>query len=188
MAAALLGCVVLLTASRGATEESVPGNAQALLLLRSLGYDKSVKDRAHGGQVSILVVHKPGSSSSQDCQRELSTAIGDAIKQMTVVGLPAAVNVLPYPKGEIGDELKRLGPQAVYVCPGLDAELSKISAAARQVSALSFTGTETYVRNGIAIGFVVRNGRPGLIVNVPESQAEGAQLESALLRVAELIR
>ena len=65
---------------------------------------------------------------------------------------------------------------------------STISATARDKQVLSFTGNEAAVTAGLSIGFVARGGKPAVLVNLPAAKAAGADLDAALLRVAEVIR
>jgi hypothetical protein len=48
------------------------------------------------------------------------------------------------------------------------------------------TSVESSVRGGLAIGVV--DGGSRLMVNLPAAEAEGAQLDAAVLRIAEVIR
>jgi hypothetical protein len=53
---------------------------------------------------------------------------------------------------------------------------------------VSSSGVESMVRRGLSIGFVERDGRPALLINLPSTKAEGADLDAAVLRLAEVIR
>ncbi len=190
-AVGLLACAVLASGPAGdaRAQEDVSSSARAQLLLRSLGYDRTIKDRAKAGRVVVAVLFRQGSSASVDCERETVDALSEAGKAITVAGLPVSAVPLPYPKGgDLAAELRRVGAQAVYACSGLDAEVSHIATATRASSVLSFAPTEDYVRGGIGIGIVARGGHAVMLVNMSAVQAEGSQLDSGLLRVSERVR
>ena len=79
-------------------------------------------------------------------------------------------------------------PTAVYFCPGLDRDVAEALKVTRSKSIRTLTGSRAYVKAGIAIGIINVQDKPKLLVNLPASRAEGAKLDSAILRVAEVIR
>jgi hypothetical protein len=62
-----------------------------------------------------------------------------------------------------------------------------VARATRQVHALSFAAGRTPVEAGLAVGLVQRASRGALLVNLAAARAEGAELDSALLDLAEVL-
>lgn len=58
----------------------------------------------------------------------------------------------------------------------------------RHRGVLTADGSKAMVEAGIAIGIVSRGARAGVIVSLPSARQEGAELDAALLAVAEVIR
>jgi hypothetical protein len=58
----------------------------------------------------------------------------------------------------------------------------------RKRSILSFTSVESLVKSGLSVGLVVRDAKPTILVNLPASKAEGAELDPALLKVSEVLK
>ncbi len=167
-----------------ALAEGVPTDLQAALLLRTLSYDHQIKERANAS-VAVAVVFKPGNSESEGAAKQMTAAIEDAAKRATVAGLPAkAVAVAFGPKFD--SDLKASGALAIYVCPGFEGSIDTISRASRTASIVSFTGTESFVDSGVSIAFVFRSGKAGIVIALKSAQAEGADLDGALLRIAEV--
>jgi hypothetical protein len=166
----------------------VAANAQAtnesLLLLRVLAYDRNVVKRA-GKTVTIAVVYKPGDVESESIRSQMATALGEAARKVTVAGLPVKVVSLGV-TGNLDTDLSSVRPAAVYVCPGLQDSVAGISRVTRSRAVLSFAGTERYITSGLSIGLIRRSSKAAIMVNLPSSKAEGAALDAALLRVAEV--
>ena len=158
--------------------------SESLLLLRVLAYDRNVTKRA-GKTVTIAVVYKPGDSDSEQVRGQISQALSDAAKKVTVAGLPIRVQSIAATPS-LDAELGGIRAAAAYVCPGLGDSIEGISRITRTRSILSFAGNERYVSSGLSIGLVRRSSKAAIMVNLPSSKAEGAALDAALLRVAEV--
>lgn len=176
----------LLVSWPAASSESVPPSNQALLVMRILAFDRKVADRAQD-VVRIAVVYKEGSGESDTAQREIAQALEDAARRVSVSGLPVRVVTVPY-SPTLDANLGKLRAAALYVCPGLDDVIPAISRAARAHSTLTFSGQESFVSNGLAVALVRRDARAAIVINLPESRAEGADLDSGLLQIAEVRR
>jgi len=164
-----------------------PRNA-ALLILRALAYDRKLKARV-GSEVRVLVVYQSGNQPSETTKSDLVGALQDAARETTVSGLPVRVASLAYSDaGGLEAALKSDHTAAVYVCLGVTSHANNIAEVTRRRSALTFTGDEESVKSGLSVGLITRGTKPTVLVNLPASKAEGADLDPALLRVAEVIR
>lgn len=165
-------------------QAQVPAENQALLLMRILAFDRKAPVRA-GSTVRIALVSRPGQEASEAACREMESAVEKAARTVSVGGLPVRAVRLPY-TGAFEAELGRLQATALYVCPGLGDAVGTISRAARAVGVLSFTGDEALVDGGLSVGLVRRQAKAAIVVNLKASRAEGADLDSGLLRLAEV--
>jgi hypothetical protein len=156
---------------------------EALLLLRVLAYDRNITKRA-GKVVTVAVVYKPGDGESEQVRGQIANALTEAANKVTVAGLPVRVVSLGV-TANLESDLAPMRAAAAYVCPGLGDQVANISRVTRARSILSFAGTEKYVTSGLSIGLV---RKAAILVNLPSSKAEGAALDAALLRVAEVKR
>lgn len=186
--ACALSLAVALSPAPVLAEPEVPTKNQALLLLRTLAFDRNLKVRS-GRTARVCVLYKAHHPASEKARVELTTSLGDLARTTVVSGLPVEVTAIAW---EGGDQLRRrlrdARHAAIFVAPGLGDELEQILAATRASSALTFTAAEEYVRHGVSVGLVSRNARPLLLVHLKSSRKEGARLDSNLLRISEVIR
>jgi hypothetical protein len=78
---------------------------------------------------------------------------------------------------------------AIYVCPGLNDQVAAVAAVSRRKSILTVTGTEEYVQgDGLSVALMPKSSRSMVLVNLRAAKAEGADLDSGLLAIAEVMR
>jgi hypothetical protein len=85
-------------------------------------------------------------------------------------------------------EFAKAGVAAAYLCPGLDESMGAISKLAQSKGVLTFTATRAYVNGGASVALVRKEAKVGIVVHLGNSRAEGADLDSGLLRIAEVLR
>jgi hypothetical protein len=161
---------------------------QSVLILRILAYDRNLKARA-GSSVTIALLYKAGEADSEAANKSVGTAIEEVSKGANIAGLPVRVVHIPF-TDVAAFEAKAASEKvaAVYVCPGLGDAVKGVSAVTRRRQMLSIAGTESYLTSGLGIGILMRSDKPTVVVNLPATKAEGADLDAGLLRVAEVIR
>ncbi|MEW5851016.1 MAG: YfiR family protein [Myxococcota bacterium] len=165
----------------------VPPQYQAVLFLKALAYDQNLKARAPK-TVNVVVLHRPGAPDSEAASTALIAAMIAAGKQSGVGGTPLQVTALPFTNAAaLESSLVSLGAHALFLCPGLTDAVPAITAVARRRGVLSGGGSEAYARAGVSIGLGLKDQKAVLFVNLAASRAEGAKLDSSLLRVAQVI-
>jgi len=187
LARAALVIALQCLAGHAAADEGVPQGQQALLLLRTLAYDRNLAARA-GAEATVLVLFKPGDAASTAAKDAMLTALATAAEKVKVAGLPVRALSRPLGRDSLHLALGEAGAVALYLCPGLEDASAEVAAATRATHVLSFAGSRASVEAGISIGFVGRDGKAVVMVNLPAAKAEGADLDSGLLRVAEVVR
>jgi hypothetical protein len=171
-----------------ATSADVPAANQAMLVLRILSYDRNVADRA-GKEVTIGVLAKPGSADSESMQASIASALADAAARTTVSGLPVKVVKLTWAgAAKLESDLAGSRASALYVGPELADAVPPLSRISQKRRILTFSEGDGYVNVGVSIALVRRDNRVAIVVNLPGARAEGADLDSALLRIAEVVR
>jgi len=186
MRARTLVALSLLAAPAALADEEVPMPQQAVLLLKILKFDHSLEARA-GGTATIAILYVENNPESEAVRVELQGAL-EAATHTVPFPIPIKVVRLPYSASRIDADLAEVKPTAAYVAPGLAAQLPTLTKATRKSATLTFTSDEAAVRAGLSVGMVVRADRPALLVNLPASKAEGADLSSDLLRLSQVIR
>jgi hypothetical protein len=177
----------LVASAPAAPGDEVAPARQVLILTRALAYDGNLKTRA-GADLLVAVLGKPGNVPSD----ELASTMGKAFRglgNVKVQGLAVRATQIAYKDAaSLADMIKREGIDALYVAPGLDAELMGIVEATRRLKVVSMASRQDYVQRGLSLGVFAIDGKPTIVVNLAASKAEGAAFGSDLLRLAKVIR
>jgi len=187
LAAGLAVCLGAGAAALPARAEDLPARNQALLLLRVLVYDRNLKGRA-GDAVRVAVVYRAGNAASEAERDALMAAYQEVAREVVAQGLPVKVEAVAW--RDAADFAARLGERrfaAVHAGRGLAAVAEELSRAARKSQSLTFAPAREMVSSGLAVGLVFRGERAGLVVNLGAARAEGAELDPALLQLAEVL-
>jgi|1185.fasta_scaffold00759_2 aconitase A len=183
--AALLFLALVCAGRAGA---DVPAANQAMLVLRILSYDRNVADRA-GKEVTIAVLARAGSAASETMQGSIAGALQEAGSRTAVSGLPVKVVKLNWAgAAKLESDLAASHASALYVGPELADAIGQLPRIAQKHRILSFSEGDEYVNSGVSIALVRRENRVAIVVNLPGARSEGADLDSALLRIAEVVR
>jgi hypothetical protein len=179
--------IVFAAVTGGAAEAIVPSELQANILLRMFGYERSLRSRA-GNSVGIAIVFNAADKSSVRAEESMLRAF-EALQPQTVQGMSFVV--LPYPYKDaagLTDFLEKKGVDAVYLSPGLEADLETVRGVCQQRKTVSIGATRAAVEKGIAVAVVAKGDSPRILVNLPVSQSLGMDLDPKLLQLAEVLR
>src|SRR5262249_4750305 len=150
--------------------------------------DRNLKIRTPDA-VSILLAYRGGYDASESAKNDLTGEIARLARDVRVADLPVRVTPIAYTSpDDLEAALNRTKASALFVCPGSDASGPIISTVPRRRSVLTFTAVESWARQAVAIGLVARGEKPTVVINLRASKAEGADLDPALLRIAEVIQ
>jgi hypothetical protein len=76
----------------------------------------------------------------------------------------------------------------LYLAPGLTAQVPAIRTACAERKVLAISPVRRDVQEGLALGVVLEQRQPRLLINVHTLKALGIELDFRVLRIAELIR
>jgi hypothetical protein len=185
--ALLLATAAALPWPRVACAEDLPPRSHALLLLRVLAYDRTIRQRS-GAVLTVLLLSQPGERGSEQRTSALREAFESVARDVVVDGLPVRVKELPY-RGAAGLEadLEALHPALLVLDAELAPALPDLIHLTRR-HGVSTAGTRAMAEAGAAIGVSARGGRATLSVNLAGARAEGASFDPALLDLCEVIR
>jgi hypothetical protein len=160
-----------------------------VLLLRILTYDRRLLARSGGKSAPILIVYHRNDQPSETMHSDVANTLEDLAPTVTVAGMRLEVASLGYNNvAELDARMAAIRPVAMFVCSGLNDAVPGLAAAARKRAVLTMTLNPAYVRSGLSIGLAPGDDRVNILVNLPASRAEGAELDAALLRLAEVYR
>lgn len=181
-----LGGLVLASLFAGsAFAARIPIDKSAPILIRALAYDRDLRNRA-GASVTLAVIYNPSSSASV-AESNTALAAFKQLESLTIQGLPFRATRLPYGP-DLSAKIAEQGIDALFIVDGLSSELDALVDLTRRRKVVTLTTDEADIRRGAAIGVVLADGKPTLMVNLAASTAEGAQLSSELLRLAKVLR
>jgi hypothetical protein len=179
--------VLLLCGQVRAQEVALPVALQYQLFAKILTYDRNLTPRPDG-QLIIAVVFQPSVRPS----RAVADGFVDAVRSSslkTVNGAPVRIERIALTNpAALEVALKEVQAGAAYLAPLRATDVRAVLAVTERLGVLSMTGVPEYMEAGVAIGLDVRNGKPHIIVNLPRARAGGADLGSALLNIAEVLR
>jgi hypothetical protein len=181
-------CILVIVA--GAVQgqgAAIPGDQQAAIFSRVLAYDRNLKARA-GARVTVGIVYKAAHAASEAANDELSRAFA-SLRQRTIQTLPLEIVSHAYTDAAHLDAwLVDNGVDALYVAPGLDAFVDGIRTTSAQRKIASLSTQRKQLQQGLTIGVVIKDGRPGIVINLGSAKSLGMDLDPKLLQLAEVIR
>lgn len=171
----------------GATDERLPAKVRVAILFKTLTYDHNLKSRCPNGlrigvvslsnnQVSLTVANETVS--------EIKANAGKKVKGLGISVVPLPVDNLAGLKTAISSN----NVNTLYLAPGLAGLVEPILDFAKQNKILVLTGEAEYVRAGAAIGAVLRNQKPKILVHLKSAGNQGAKLDARLLRLVEVVQ
>jgi YfiR/HmsC-like len=191
LAAGLLGAGLIgLTPSHaGAQELAVPVAVQVPILAKILNFDRKLPERA-GNRLVIGVLYqsryRTSANVAEEVCRELRAlppgalgALESLERSCVAIDLDATT--------ALDSTLKRNGVRVLYVSPLRAVHLEEVAAVSRAARITTVTGVPRYVETGLAIGVDMKGERPGIVINLAASRAEGADLAAHLLKLARVV-
>jgi hypothetical protein len=160
---------------------------RALILARALAYDTRLAARA-GHQVVLAIVYRKGDPASEAQASEVSRAFRQ-LEGLQIAGLPFRSIAIAY-TGPSGLEalIDRDETDALLLCEGLAAEIPIVRQVGRSRKVITAGNSEEQVRAGLSLAVVSESNRLHLMVNLGESRQQGSQFDTALLRIARVIK
>lgn len=178
--------MLMLVPRVGAGADLPPGK-QAVFLARIIAYDGNLKERA-AGTVNIGILAKKGDKSSEKTAESIFKAFF-SLESTTLAGLPVKVTKLSFAGRDALDKAMRDDRiDTLYVCDGLDGDLSDITKVARSRKALTIASQEPHLKLGLSLGVFDVDGKNTILVNLEASREEGVAFGPDLLRLATVVR
>lgn len=170
-----------------ARAQAVPVHQRTLLVLRVLVYDRNLQVRAPL-EVRVAVLFRPGDAGSERERDEVLAALASLADEVVAAGRPIRGEAVPYTSpGELDERLAALRPAAAWVGAALAADAAAIARVTSARKVLSAAGVRAAVEAGLAVGIVPGPKRAAVLVNVAAARGEGANLDAALLGIAEIV-
>lgn len=169
----------------GGAARASPADDEAKILLRAISFDRGLAARA-GAEVVISVVYDARTSGGER-ERDGRVLAFRKLSDRTIVGLPMKVVWSDCSPSRPMDEALR-GVDIVYLTSGAKDCVRAVTAVTRKLRIASLASGRALVEQGVTIGVTIENARPKLLVNLKASKAEGLDLASQMLQLAEVIK
>ena len=180
----LLGGIALTGASEAG---ELPPAKQAVFLARVIGYDGNLRTRA-GEAINIGILALKGDSGSEAMSDSIAKGFA-SLGTTTILGLPLKVTRLYFSgRDELDRAVKDEGIDTLYVCSGLDSNLTDIKSVARTRKVMTVASSESQLRVGISLGVFIVDERNVIYVNLEASREEGVSFGPEFLRLATVLR
>ena len=184
---AMLALLLLASNPASAGDQRLPVKVRVAILFKTLTYDLNLKSRCPRG-LRIGVVGKVGNESSLSIAKETIAEIkansGKKVKGLGISVEPVIVAGMDGIKKAIEDKEINM----LYLSPGMTNLLDPIIKYAAQNKVLLLTGESDHVKKGVAVGAVLRDKKPKILVHLKSAGAQGAKFDARLLRLIEVIK
>jgi hypothetical protein len=170
-----------------AADERLPAKVRVAILFKTLTYDHNLKSRCPNGLrigVVSLANNQASTSVANETVSEIKANAGKKVKGLGISVVPLPVDNLAGLKSAISSN----NVNTLYLSPGLSGLVGPILGFAKQNKILVLTGEAEYVKAGAAIGAVLRNQKPKILVHLKSAGSQGAKLDARLLRLVEVVQ
>ena len=170
-----------------AQEMNAPMDLQVPTLLKVVEFDREFLNRV-GDEVVVGVLYQSrlriSAAAVADAQRFIQEEGLDSVR-----GIPLRFVFLDLSSGDGLEAVSNDGDlDLLYVAPIRAVPIDQITRITRERDLPTMTGVAEFVRDGLGIGVTVQSQRLRIIVNLPACIAEGVDLSSELLKLAEVLR
>lgn len=184
---AILALSLLVSRPAGAADQRLPVKVRVAILFKTLTYDLNLKIRCPRG-LHIGVVGRLGNESSMSIAKEtiveIKTNAGKKVKGLGILVEPLMVAGMEGLKKAVEEKEINM----LYLSPGLSNMLEPIVKFAKQNKIVLLTGESKHVQKGAAVGAVLRNKKPKILVHLKSAGAQGAKFDARLLRLVEVVK
>lgn len=179
--------ILLVSNPAAGSDQRLPVKVRVAILFKTLTYDLNLKSRCPGG-LRIGVVGRAGNENSLSIAKETIEEIkansGKKVKGLGISVEPVIVSGLDGIKKAVEEKEINM----LYLSPGMTNLLEPIIKYASQNKIVLLTGESKHVKAGAAVGAVLRDKKPKILVHLKSAGEQGAKFDARLLRLIEVIK
>lgn len=170
-------------------QAQLAGDNLAVLLFRILAFDRGLPARSPSKVSTVVVLYRGGSSASEARYKEVSAALDVLARKASISGMSVRVAGSSFSTlGGLEEDLVRNKASAVFICPGLEDSAAAIVGLADKHRVLSFADDDKLLRHGVGVAILRRDAKASVVVNLKATRTQGADLDSAFLKLVEVLR
>ncbi len=185
----LFGALAVSPGRAAAQDTPVPVDVQVQIMVKILNFDRKLPQRL-GGRLVVGVLYQGRYRTSANVGGEvcrtllaLPKAGLGALESLQISCLAIDLDLAH----DLAATLRREQIQVLYVSPLRAFRLEELVAMSRAAQITTLTGVPRYVETGLAIGVDMKGDRPEIVINLPASRAEGADLNAQVLKLARVV-
>jgi hypothetical protein len=187
----VLGCILVLFSLLAvrvvrAEDQRLPAVHRVAILLKMLTYDQKLKLRCRKGiRIGVVGVSKDKDSMAvaRDTFQAMEKGRGKRIE-----GLPLHVEMVSISNcKDVWQAVDEQKLNILYLSPGMGGMLKEISRFAKAKKVLLITGEAKYLKEGAALGVVLRGEKPRILLHQKASVSQGADFDVRMSRIVEKI-
>jgi hypothetical protein len=167
-----------------AEDPAIPLQLQAELTAKLVEYAQTPSPQGvNVMRIGILV--KSGNVESQHFGSELKATFG---RMGSIAGLPHEEAVITWSNpAAFAEEARRRQLFAVYLTPGLRAEVPAIARALEGAPIISVAAVDAYVAGGAILGFELVSGRPRMVLNLPQAKKQAVAFRAQVMKLMRIV-
>lgn len=169
-----------------AEDQRLPAVHRVAILLKMLTYDQRLKLRCRTG-IRIGIVGVSKNKTSMTVAQETFKAMEKG-KGKRIEGLPLSIDMVEIadPK-DVWKAVDKKKLNILYLSPGLEDMLKKISGFAQAKKILLITGEASHLQSGAALGAVLRGEKPKILLHQKAAVSQGADFDIRMSRIVERV-
>jgi hypothetical protein len=178
------GALSMPASSARAEDPAIPLQLQADLTAKLVEYAQAPSPQAVGVmRIGILV--RNGSVESVHFGTELKATFA---RMPSIAGLAHEEVVIAWSTpAAFAEEARRRQLFAVYLTPGLRAEMPAIARALEGAPIISVAAIDSYVASGAILGFELVSGRPKMVLNLPQAKKQGVAFRAQVMKLMRIV-
>ncbi len=184
---ALLMIVCLISPGDGFSQGvEVPISIQCQLFSRVLLFDFKLTARA--GDTLVIGIVFQSSNRVSELAKEQCEGNFNEIARKPIQGLPLVIRPIDLSLNEkLDSQVVANQADIILVTPLRAYPIEKVTAISRAYKRLTLSTVTDYVEAGLSIGIDMKNEKPEIVVNLPASRLEGAELSAKLLKLCRVV-
>jgi hypothetical protein len=182
----LVLCVAVARTAPASAEGESLRQRHAAILFKALSYDDKLVERA-GPEMVVAVVYRAGGTDAAEAEAWYQAFF--AFRSWRFLGLPFRSIKLPLHNAErLRKTIVQEGIDALFVMGLGKDDLIALEKVARESKVVTMASHEEQIAAGLSLGVFVIDGKNALLVNLSASREEGAAFNSAMLKLAKVIK
>jgi len=176
---------LLLIGASAVEAQAAPPTFEAAIVARLLSADRALPSRA-GASLAIGLVFRAAAPSSQNLAALEAYA---ALKAQPIQGLtPTTVGRAFRDLEDLESWVEREGIDLLRIADGFGPEIAEIRRLCESRRIACVSSDAGYLKQGFALGVVLRDNKPRILVNPAAARAQGLDLDPKVLELAEIVR